>query len=122
MQENISISYVLSIVSRVQLLTKYINDNPDDWEDVLRNCEYVPVMYLISFVNYQSEYMIGAVDEHIDMSLIIYHDNRPVAVWPLCIYRSKSVWKIGSNAGQICPPLFVENLTEKSKKILLINV
>jgi len=116
MQENISVSYILNVISKVGLLAECINESPDEWDAVLENCEYVPVMYLSSFINYQAEYMTGAVDEHLDMSLIIYHDRKPVAVWPLCIYRRKSVWKLGSNAGQICSPLFIKDLAEKTQK------
>lgn len=84
----------------------------DDWQRVLDDCDYVPVAYTESFVRYQTEYH-GLTD----LSQVICHDRRPVAVWPLGV---KDGWLTSNGAG-VLPPLMVPNLPERVQKRIIAD-
>jgi FemAB family protein len=70
------------------------------------------VPYTPSFVRYQTEYHGLA-----DLSQVIYHDRRPVAVWPLGV---KDNWPC-SNGGAVLPPLMVRGLPERVQKKIVAD-
>ena len=85
------------------------------WAKVMEEIPYVSVAYTEAMMDYQRAYCMGAGMEVQDLSLILYHDNRPAGVWPLCL-RKKDDWELGSNEGPVLPPLFVRSLVPKSAK------
>ncbi len=92
-----------------------------DWDHVLESASYSPVAYTRSMVAYQSAYIAEIVDAFVDLSMILYHENKPVAVWPLNMRLSEGAWTCGSNEGAVYPPLFVQGISEKTRKGLINN-
>ena len=99
------------------VIKKYI-DAAAQWEYVLANARFVPVNYSLAMVEYQSAYIKEVSEEYSNLSMIIYDGKEPVAVWPLCIYRSNSKWFVGSNEGAVIPPLFIDSCNEKKMKLI----
>ncbi len=98
---------------------KLIRESPGEWDHVLSNAEYVPVAYTRSMVLYQSAYILEKVDKFVDLSMVLYHENKPAGVWPLTMRFSEGAWLCGSNEGQLMAPLFTRNTAEKTRKGLM---
>jgi FemAB family protein len=79
----------------------------------LDNCIDVPVEYTLGMVRYQTEYFALQ-----DLSRVIYHDRKPVGVWPLGL-REES--KLTSNGTEILPPLLVGGLPERVHKRIIAD-
>ncbi len=89
------------------------------WDNVVGNAAYAPVAHTRSMVLYQSAYIMEKVDEFVDLSIVLFHENKPVGVWPLNMRLSEGVWVCGSNEGPVYAPLFVNKIAEKTRKNLL---
>lgn len=59
-----------------------------------------------------------SADEFIDLSVVIYRGNSPIAVWPLSVSRSGSGWRFYSGSGSVRSPLFLSELSTRSRKKL----
>lgn len=101
------------------LNAKPLGDFSSDWDHVLANADYAPVAYTRSMVSYQSSYMAERSDKFIDLSLVLYHDNRPVGVWPLNMRYAGGAWSCCSNEGPVYAPLLVKGLAERSGKAVI---
>jgi FemAB family protein len=78
-----------------------------------------PVVYSISCVDYQLCWLRGISDVVLDWSLALYHEKKPVAIWPLSSRLQNGNWILGSNEGGVLPPYFVPGLSEKTEKNLV---
>lgn len=96
----------------------FLLQNPDEWDKLLSVCNYVPVAYTRNMMNYQKAYISGAGVEIQDLSMILYHDLKPVGVWPLCL-RKGEVLELGSNEGAVLPPVFKNSVAGKSIKTIV---
>ncbi|MBF0558381.1 MAG: FemAB family protein [Nitrospirae bacterium] len=110
-------SYFNAFASRIN--AKPMVDFPADWDYVLSHASHVPTTYTPSVVAYQSAYMMEVVDEFVDLSLVLFHENRPIGVWPLNMRFSDGSWVSGSNEGPVCAPLFINKIAEKTRKNLI---
>jgi FemAB family protein len=98
---------------------KLMREAPEEWDHVLSNSAHVPVVYTRSMVTYQSAYIKEKVEKFSDLSMVLYHENKPAGVWPLTMRFSEGAWSCGSNEGQLIAPLFAENTAEKTRKALM---
>lgn len=90
---------------------------PTLWAETCSHLEFIPVDYSASMIDYQLEYWSGNGQRTEDGSVILMHDNRPCAVWPLSLKQVPgSGPQIGSNGCFILPPIFVEGLSLKTIK------
>lgn len=119
MDKRICAQHIIKGLFDIGLIADFMNNRHEDWDSVINNAEYASVIYLRNFVNYQMKYMSVAVDEYVDLAMVIYHDLKPVAVWPFCLRRSNVSWVCGSNEGAVCPPLFVKSIGEKTRKSII---
>jgi FemAB family protein len=99
-----------------------MTEHPDDWDRVLIETNYAPVSYTLDMVLYQLSYVNHQITKTIDLSMVIYHENRPVAVWPLHLLRLKSSLELRSNEGHVLPPLFISGLGERIFKVLMARI
>lgn len=89
------------------------------WTDTLCDCKYIPVNYSHSSIDFQLAYQIGHGEEMKDLSMIIYWDKRPVAIWPISISQKEGEFRISSHGLPILPPLFKQNLAHTSQKKII---
>lgn len=102
------------------LTVKAIDEAKEDWDFVTNNAVYTPINYSLSMVQYQHAY-VKHFKQTYQLSTVIYDNNKPVGVWPLCMTYFNNAWHCGSNEGAVLPPLFVNNYGEKGRKALIEN-
>jgi FemAB family protein len=90
--------------------------NSMGWDETLTRLDFIPVDYSQSEIDYQLVYLQGSGVVCQDISLILYHDNRPCGIWPLCHALHDGQAVLSSYLNRMLPPLFVSGLADKSKK------
>lgn len=94
----------------------------EDWNRVIKQSKFVPTVYAWDFLNYNSAYFQSFSESSSDISLIIYHDKIPCAVWPIAFDPSdkeplKTVNKL--YGGIVVPPIFIDNFQKKSQRVIV---
>lgn len=89
-----------------------------EWEATAARAAYLPVDYSIAMMDYQLSYWNGNGKPTSDLSLVLHHDTRPCALWPLSVsHEGAGALRIGSNGGTtLRPPLFIADLAAKTVK------
>ena len=104
---------IKKIIEESGLSAQFRKHEKEDWDKVLKRGSNVPTVYAWHFVDYNTVYFHSFSDSSTDISLILYNDNKPCAVWPLVFNASdKEPIKTVNNqyGGVVVPPLFVDNL------------
>ena len=109
-------------LSRAGLVARLRCDAGREWADVSSALSYLPVDYSQSVLDYYQTYWPGVGVPFQDASVVLYHDNRPCAIWPLALVKDGTgLWKLSSNGGSVKPPLLVPGLARKSRKSLALG-
>lgn len=88
-----------------------------EWEGTAARAAYLPVDYSSAMMDYQLCYWNGNAKPTSDLSLVLHHDNRPCALWPLSVsHGEEGELRIGSSGGALRPPLFIAELAAKTVK------
>lgn len=111
--KRLAASYGLS----VSLRTNELNA----WTDTLACCHYVPVIYTNSSIEFQWAYQRGHGGEWEDLSLLIYWDNKPTAVWPLSLANKDGKATLNSHGLAMLPPIFSADCPASSRKRITKN-
>lgn len=89
------------------------------WNNVLNRSNYVPFGYLDNTIQFQKALQSGNGTSLSDISVIILHDRKPCAVWPM-LYKPKAEdFKISGFGTNLLPPLFVADIVATSKKEII---
>ena len=110
---------IQKIITESGLIAQFRMHNKEDWNIIVERANNVPIAYAWHFVDYNSVYFQSFSESSMDISLILYHDNKPCAVWPLVFDASnKEPLKTVNNqyGGIVVPPLFVSNFRKKSQR------
>lgn len=99
------------------LHAKYRRDCPDLWRAVSGRVNYLPVTYSEASIDYEIAYWRGKGLGAFDVSLVLFHDNRPFGIWPLSITSGDEA-ALGSSGSALLPPIFDRHLAQKSIKHL----
>jgi len=93
---------------------------PSVWADVLSRVSYQPVDCAPAMIDYQLAYWIGNGSAGVDLSLVLLHDGRHCGLWPLSLLsRPGGDYRLCTNGGPILPPIFVQDLSQRTCKVLL---
>ncbi|MDC6455598.1 hypothetical protein PQZ70_00430 [Candidatus Pseudothioglobus singularis] len=94
------------------------NYDPKDWQLVLNSCEAVPsIFHLQNTLNYYVSYF--SKENSINLSIVLYNNNKAVGVMPLMTYKDEEgEWILSSNGEEIVEPIFIKTLARKVKKRL----
>jgi FemAB family protein len=114
-------SLITDLLATFDIRVEYRSQSSLAWETSLSNLEFIPVSYSNSEIDYQIAYMRGGGLLCEDISMIIFNDNRPCGVWPLCISDFEGITTVNSylHYGQlITPPIFFKKMPNKSVKSL----
>ena len=84
-----------------------------EWSAVVNNASNVLVPHLRSTVKYYVEYYAGE-----NLSFVLYENNRAIGVFPLFIHKKEENWKISGDGTNLTQPLFITNISKKTKKRL----
>jgi FemAB family protein len=107
-------------LSSVEIQTAFRQSVQGDWDIASEKMAYMPVNYSTKMVEYQQCYWNGNGQPTQDLSVVLYHEKHPIALWPLSLSRSDAnELRISSNGGdELHPPLFVAGLAAKTTKTL----
>ena len=108
---NIVKSAKLPIIKRVE--------NKDLWEETFLRLPYKPVAYSNASLDYQLVYQQGHGGSWFDLSVIIFWNNKPAALWPLSLSMNDGVAKLTSQGLPVLPPVFVSNCPLISRKRII---
>jgi len=99
---------ILSLASACGLDVRLRAKDCNVWSSTLANCTYIPFSYTNSSLDYQLAYFNGRVSDH---SLLIYWENKPIAVWPFFMEDLEGDENSTSNKKDslILPPIFICN-------------
>lgn len=111
---------VLAALQEVGVVARVRTSSPELWAQTCSRLVYYPVDYSSAMIDYQLAYWSGSDRSAFDVSVILEHDNRPCAVWPLSVrvdlVDGKHKVLLGSNGAAVLPPLFVAGTARKSAK------
>lgn len=94
-------------------------ENGAAWDEAALRLGFLPVDYSQAMIDYQLAYFGSDGRRAEDASIILFHDNRPAAVWPLMVItETDGSRRICSQGGPVLPPLFSSQLAGKSVKAL----
>lgn len=108
-------------LSSVEMQTAFRQSAQGDWDIASEKMVYLPVNYSTKMIEYQQCYWNGNGQPTQDLSVVLYHEKHPIALWPLSLSRSAAnELRISSNGGvELHPPLFVAGLAAKTTKTLI---
>lgn len=106
---------LINIIGSMGLSLRYRKDNPTLWDETFDKASYQPVAYSSSSLDYQLSYQRGHGGTWWDISLIIYWDNKPAALWPLSVSIKDGVM-LTSHGLPVLPPIFVSDCPAISRK------
>lgn len=94
----------------------------EDWTKVTSLSSFNSTVYSWEFLNYRTIYFNSFSKDSLDISVVIYHDNKPCALWPLIFDNSdhEPLRSINNQfGGVVVPPLFVDNFPKKSQRTVI---
>ncbi len=115
----ITLKEIKKIIDDVGLDAEFRSVSNNKWSDIIDNGKDVPVFFMEHYVNYQNVVFNYLSKSSMDISLILSHDNKPCAIWPLVFDTAdKEPIKSINNqyGGVVIPPLFVKNFAKKSQR------
>lgn len=105
-----------NILASTDLTIRQRVDSKDLWEESFGRLSYKPVAYSNASLDYQFAYQQGHGGRWRDISLIIYWDNKPTALWPLSFSIKDGQSMLTSQGLPVLPPIFVTDCPSISRK------
>lgn len=87
---------ILSLIQSCPYFHSFREDSLDLWNEIYANCNYQPIIYNSTAINYQKVYQIEKTPDLIDLSFIIKDQGKPVGIWILGIYWEHSSYTLNS--------------------------
>ncbi len=88
----------------------------EDWLLAEKEIDYLPVLHSNSSINYQEQYYYELNDEIVDLSQVIYWDNRVVGILSLTLSQKDNNLHLTSQGGPVLQPLLKEEMPRSSQK------
>ena len=108
-----------SAISAVNLIAVRRIRSKGLWGEVYGSLAYQSVSYAEEVLDYQLAYQQGHGGSWQDISLIIYGDKKPIALWPLSFSIKEGRSMLSSQGLPVLPPVFVENFPPISRKRII---
>ncbi len=97
-----------------------LNKEDPFWENYLKNLNYIYDDYSSYVIEYRNLYLIeNSALELEDLSIIIFHENKPIALWPLTITKKNNKYQLSSQNLPILEPLMDIKISNKIKKKII---
>lgn len=94
----------------------FLENNHELWIKLQTAIDFVPYEYTIPAIRYYLEYMKDNYETVIDFSYIVRDNGRAVGMCTMQIRKQKEQWYIGSNFGEIIPPILCKDISDKVRK------
>lgn len=88
------------------------------WDECFDDLPYKAFAYDSSSLAYQLAYQQGHGGSWRDISLILLHDNKPAALWPLTLSLREGNHSLTSQGLPVLPPTFAKAVSSVTKKNL----
>jgi len=89
------------------------------WNSVKKESDFCPIDYDWNNIDYQQGYFENIFERYDNISILIYKDKSPVAIWPLCIFRNNGNIEVGTNGREVVAPLFSHDAPKKIIKTVI---
>lgn len=109
-------AFISEAFRNVSMEIIFRENHQEKWNHVLNNSQYVPFAYLDNTIQFQIALQTGSGISLSDISVIILHDRKPCAVWPLLYKPGKDIALITGFGTNLLPPLFISDIAATSKK------
>jgi len=123
--ENLNITtlprYLSEVISSANVRCEFRVERQAQWNAVLEQLSYIPVSHTHASINYQLAYQQGHGGEWWDISLIVFWDNKPSALWPLSFSIKDGKSSLSSHGLPVMLPHFVVSCAETSRKRITKN-
>lgn len=108
-----------SILGSIDLFIKKRVDYRSLWDETFNSLIYKSVAYSRASLDHRFAYHSGHGGSWQDISLIIYWDNKPVALWPLSMSVKEGYSRLSSQGIPVLPPIFVAACPMISRKRII---
>ncbi len=118
----VTLKEIKKIINDVGLNAEFRTVSSNKWSDIVNNGIDIPVFFIEHYVDYQIVVFNHLSKSSMDISLVLSHDNKPCAIWPLALdLNDKEPIKSINNhyGGVVIPPLFVKNFPKKSQRLII---
>ena len=115
----VTLKEIKKVIDEVGLNAEFRKVSNNKWSNIINNEKDVPVFFMEHYVNYQTVVFNYLSKTSMDISLVLLHDNKPCAIWPLVFdIADKEPIKSVNNqyGGVVIPPLFIKNFPKKSQR------
>ena len=115
----VNLNQIKTLVENSGLNAEFRENSGISWTEIVKEQQNVPAFYMEHYVDYQTVSFNNLSDSSKDISLILFHDNKPCGVWPLVLDMSDKEPLKSINiqyGGIVVPPLFVDNFPKKSQR------
>lgn len=103
------------------LLAILRSDKTSVWAETHLKSTFAPFAYTNASIDFQWEYQKGHGGEWNDLSLIIYWESKPVAIWPLSVAIKDGIGIFNSHGQPVLPPLFTTDCSNSLRKRITKN-
>lgn len=107
---------IQAIFSDLEFKYIYRKDDIHLWEKVYSQLEYQSNEYKSSRIDLLNEFNLHGNDQYHDLSLIIFSDTNPIALWPLTISVKDTLGQLSSQGSPLLAPIFKSNCPSKTIK------
>ena len=104
------------LIASSDMSVRFRSEVKQDWNDAEKFLLYSPVAYRYSTLDYELEYQQGNGGEWLDISLMIFLNNKFAALWPLSFSTKDGQGLLSSHGLPVLPPLFSADSRPKSRK------
>ena len=108
-----------NLFSESNIVIAFRGEHRDNWNATLDLIPYAPVYYTNTSIDYQIAYQQGHGGSWQDISVLLYWDHKPVAIWPISISSKGTITEFSSHGLAVLPPLFKKGLATKTVKALV---
>ncbi|NOT95781.1 MAG: FemAB family protein [Nitrospira sp.] len=108
--------YLKDVISAAAMCAEFRVGQQTRWDAALEQLPYIPVAYTNASIDYQLAYQQGHGGEWWDISMIVFWDNRPSAVWPLSFSLKDGKGNLSSHGLPVITPQVVPACAVSSRK------
>lgn len=108
--------YLKDVISAANIRTEFRVDQRTQWDATLEQLPYIPVAYTNASIDYQLAYQQGHGGEWWDISMVVFWDNKPSAIWPLSFSIKDGKGNLSSHGLPVIPPQVVPACVVSSRK------
>ena len=108
--------YLYELISAANIRVEFRLDHQAQWNALLDQMIYIPTDYTNFMIDARLVYQQGHGGEWWDISMIIYWDNKPIALWPLSFSMKDGKNSLSSHGVPVMLPKFVVSCPETSRK------